>query len=340
MDFTEQITKLRDVSETVEQFICTGAYMLHFKSLDSIDSQILLNECYQVLIDELGFLGIIPNVSFEELISDYYNADAIVAIRKIIDKENLIAIFRSCDEFKEMVVNIVSSKDIPESTHFSEFLDAYQRHFPGDSNIVIVNRLETAFNSNNEFRNYILSLEKMSIPRSNMNESNSVIRALFLKKIVEGRVCFDQAVRMVLQLDPSLDREYLEHVINLYDVEKIQAGVIDEMSWAVMTDPETLNESLRKSQQCILESHYKSTSHHIEYYVVNQKHPTTEQLVELTAHHYEPDSTEEEFKLAVNDMINKATSLHNPTKFVVMSVDDINYVLRISKEILKLYNKQ
>ena len=338
MDFSEQIVKLRDVSETVEQFICTGAYMLRFNSIDSIDSQILLNECYQVLIDELGFLGIISNVSLEELLSDYYNAEAIVSIRKIFDKENLISIFRSCPEFKEMIVNIVSSKDVPESTYFSEFLDAYQRHFPGDSNIVIVSRLETAFNSNNEFRNYILSLEKMSIPRSNMNETNAGMRALFLKKIVEGRVCFDNAVRIILELDPSLDKEYLEHAINLYDVEKIQANVINEMSWAVLTPSDTLDVHLREKQQRILESHYKSTPHHIEYYLVNQKNPTAEQLVELTTHHYEPDSTEEQFKIAVAEMLKKGMSDDNPTKFVVLSIDDSNYVIRISKEILKLYN--
>lgn len=340
MDFTEQIMKLRDTSETVEQFISTGAYMLQFDSLESIDPQILLNKCYQVMVDELVFLGIISNVSFEELISDYYNAEAIIAIRKIVDKENLIPILRSCEQFKEMIVNLVSSKDIAESVYFSEFLDSYQTHFPGDSNILVVSRLESAFISNYEFKNYILSLNKLSIPLSNMDETNLEMRSQFLKKITEGRVYFEAAVKTVLQLDPSLDREYLNHVINLYDIEKIQAGVIDEMSWAVMTDPETLDESLRKRRQHILESHYKSTSHHIEYYIANRKNPTTEQLVELTAHHYEPGSTEEEFRLAVNNMFKVATSAENLTQFVVMSTDDINYSLRISTEILKLYNEQ
>lgn len=339
MDFSEKINQLRVVSENVDQYISNGTYLLQFDSVDVINEQILLNECFKVLIDELAFLGIVANVSFEELISDYYNAEAIISIRKIFDKENLLPIFRSYEEFKYMALAVVTNKEISENVHFSEFLDIYQRAFPGDSNINIVRRLETSFNSNNEFRNYILSLDRLSIPRATVGESNQKQVSDFLLKIVYGRVYFDKAVNAVLKLDPSLDRNYLHHAINLYDVEKIQGNVLSEMAWAVMTDSETLSKELQERQGIILESHYTSTPHHIEYYIVNRKRPTTEQLVELTAHHFEPDSTEEEFNAAINDMLNVGTNTNNPHKFVVFQSDDINYILRIRKEIAKLYNE-
>lgn len=339
MNFSDKINQLRVVSENVDQYISNGTYMLQFDSVDVITEQILLNECFKVLVDELAFLGIIPNVPFDDLISDYYNAEAIISIRKIVDKNNLLPIFRSSPEFKEMVVALVGNKENSENVYFCEFLDIYQRAFPGDSNINIVRRLETCFNSNNEFKNYILALDKLSIPHANIDDNNRSQIADFLLKIVYGRVYFEKAVNAVLKLDPSLDRNYLQHAINLYDVEKIQGHVISDMAWAVMTDPETLHENLQLKQRTLLESHYTSTSHHIEYYITNCKHPTTEQLVELTAHHFEPDSTEETFNLDIKDMLNVGSNNNNPAKFVVFTEDDIHYILRIKKEIAKLYNE-
>lgn len=340
MDFSEKINQLRVISENVDQYISNGTYLLQFDSVDVINEQILLNECFKVLVDELAFLGIVANVSFDELVSDYYNAEAIISIRKIFDKENLLSIFRSHEEFKTMAVALVFNKEISENVHFSEFLDIYQRTFPGDSNINIVRRLETSFNSNNEFRNYILSLDKLSIPKSSVGESNQKQVADFLLKVVYGRVYFDKAVNAVLRLDPSLDHSYLQHAINMYDVEKIQGSVLHEMAWAVMTDIETLSENMQEKQRSLLESHYTTTPHHVEYYITNRKRPTTEQLVELTAHHFEPDTTEEDFNLAINDMLNLGTSTHNSNSFVVFNADDINYILRIRKEIAKLYNEK
>ncbi len=340
MDLSEKIAQLRVVSENVDQFISNGTYVLKFESSDSITDQTLLNECFKVLVEELGLLGVIPNVEFQELIADYYDAEAIVSIRKILDQNNLIPIFRSNEDFKLAVIYLVSNKEIDESVYFSEFLDIYQIFFPGDSNIGIIRRQEAHFNSNHEFKKYLLSLERLSIPRSSLDESTAEQRALFLKKIVDGRTCFTQAVEAVLRLDPSLDKEYLTHAMNLYDVEKIQGHVLGEMAWAVMTDPETLSETAKQHQRMLLDLHKTTTTHHLEYYLTNRKRPTTEQLVELTAHHFEPGTTRGDFKLAVNDMLNDGTTKMNQFQYSVFETDDIKYILRISQEIAKLYNEE
>lgn len=339
MDFSDLLTRMRSISDGVDQYISNGSYLTITSSVDALTDQIVVNECYKIIVDELKLLGVVPIVGLEELLADYHQAEGLLAWRMLLDQENLAPVFRQNTSFKDMVVMLVSSPEIDEAVYLVEFEEIYRRFYPGEPLLERIARNLHHLASSYEFRNLIIATAGLSIPRSNMNEENAELRQAFLKEIGTGRVNFEFAIREILKLDPSLDAEYLEHEIRLYDLEKVQSNIIDDMSWAVITKPETLSESLKQKQDALLFYHHSTTPHHIEYYVTTRKHPTKEQIVELVAHHYDPEKGEAQFQADLSDMLNLATTTHNPTQFVVFDGDDINYALLIGRWCRALYPK-
>lgn len=338
MDFLESIEYLRSISEGVDQLISNGAYTLKYDSVTVITDQVILNECYQLVLDELRMMGVVTNWDISEILNDYYQAESIGALRFVLDKDNLKKIFAINPGFCKACSAFLDNDEIMESRYFSEFLDTYQHHFPGDRHMEVISRLEDAFSGTFEFRHYLRHLIQSSRLKTILDSADMTLVSAFLKKIADGRDCYEKAVLQVMRLDPSLDKEYMTHSVAQYDMEKISHHVIKPLSWAVMTDESTLSEEQKKTQKEIIWTHTSTTLHHIEYYLYHMKNPSKENLVELTAHHFEPESSEEKFMDDVNEMIAKGTSDKNPYKFIVFSSEDVNYIKRIAAEIAKLYS--
>lgn len=336
MDFAEEISKLRTISESVDQYVANGMYLQKYDSVDMITDQLILNDCYEVLLQELQLIGIVPVVSIEELLSDYYLAEALASVRVLFDKDKLRDIFCTNANFKEMIIAMLDQDNLADENCFSEFLDTYQRFFPGDKNLEIIQRIEHNLNSTFELVNHLDHISHMSIAKSDIPEDMTEMKE-FLNRIVQGREYYEKAIKHILKIDSSLNMDYLDHTIKLYDIEKITGENLNKFCWAVMTDPETLHPEMQKKQNEFLFMHKSSTSHHIEYYIANRKKPTREQLAELVAHHYEPGSTVVEFCKAVEDMLIIGATIKN--SFSVFDENDHGYILRLMREIKTLYTE-
>ena len=342
MDYAEKISELRSVSEVIDSYISNGTYLLKYESTDSITDQSVLNDCYVVIIEELQRMGVLPTVEISELISDYYTADGAVVLRNILDQDNLKELILSKLESSVEFQEIFDSTIIDETDYLQYFIETARKHFPQKETSVFepIGRVEHLFFSNIMFKRHVTSILANTVPKSTMSEVTKDIRQKYLWKISLGRDFFKTAIKFLpKEIKDSLDMEYLDHAIRLYDIEKITGSTVDLLCWAVMTDPESLHEDLRKKQDATILSHKSTTPHHIEYFQATRKVPSREQLVELTAHHVEPGCTEEEFWVSVNEMLSVMYPVHFKDEIPQKVINDeaALFVKLIADEMMKSY---
>ena len=325
MDYAEKISELRSVSEVIDSYISNGTYLLKYESTDSVTDQSVLNDCYVVIIEELQRMGVLPTVEISELISDYYTADGAVVLRNMLDQDNLKELILSKLESSVEFQEIFDSTIIDETDYLQYFIETARKHFPQKETSVFepIGRVEHLFFSNIMFKRHVTSILANTVPKSTMSEVTKDIRQKYLWKISLGRDFFKTAINFLpKEIKDSLDMEYLDHAIRLYDIEKITGSTVDLLCW-----------------DATILSHKSTTPHHIEYFQATRKVPSREQLVELTAHHVEPGCTEEEFWTSVNEMLSVTYPVHFKDEIPQKVITDeaALFVKLIADEMMKSY---
>lgn len=335
MDYSEEITKLRSLSDSVDQYISNGSYLLDYSTIDSITDELLLKNCYSIIIDELQSMGIILLTNINDIFSEYTNLTGLLSLRTLLDKDHLKEIFSTNSEYKSTFKMIFESSDILEDSYISEFLDLYRNVFPGNKELESIGKIEFFISSTYRFKHHILTIIELSYTKSLLGEDNVFLIVEYLKKIQKGREYFQTAINTISKSHSNLNKEYLEQVIDHYDLEKVSGENLNKFCWAVMTEPDSLPDNLKNLQKAILDYHHKSTTHHIEYYLTNRKHPTDENIAELVAHHFEPDSTLEDFNKEVSNMLK---IVNDASEMEIFPIGVKATILQFTKSIFPLYN--
>lgn len=300
-DCYDKIQELSGVSDLIAQYIDAQLYRMEFDTEDQIGPQDLMIKCYGILLGELKQLGIDLIVDFDEALASIYQADGYVALYQLLNIDYLKSLFTLYTDAQDMIRNVFDTDDsdndieTDESTFLSDFLIAYRQFNPQDELLQKIERIEDTVVSSVLFKKHIEAILEDCIPQSSISSDNIGEISKYIEKIVEGRNLFAHVIRMVLKFDSSLNLKYLSHAAQLYDLEKVTGTDIAKYCWAVMSNDSTLSEQEKKLKAKILDTHTRNQTHHIEYYIYNQIKPTKENLVELTAHHIEPDSTRDLF---------------------------------------------
>ena len=334
MDSVNMLAELRTVFSSVDTYISTNQYMLEVPSIDTLNDQFVLNRCYEIALNELQQIGIVLNVSLEEFLESYYDANCIIHLKEILDIDNLSSIFTSNSDFSHMLIMILTDSETHESNYFSEFLDLYERYYSSDTKLKHLLDNSYFFSSTMSFRRYIVNVKTNAITRCTLDSLSSDKLTAFFQLIQKDRSNYKIAVEHVLSNSKlDLNEEYLLDTINKYDIEKIQPTNSGDFYFAIMSNPEDLNESLKSKQKDILYKHHINVTHHIEYYLIRDIIPTNDNLVELISHFYGVDNTLEEFKKEVHSLITTKKKQDVP----FFSTENIQIIITIARCIEQLY---
>lgn len=305
MNYTDKILELRSLVPGVDHYIDSGTYMLFRdkETWDSISDQMLLNDCYRVIILELEKLGVLSTVDEEELLSDYYTADGLVRLRLFVDVDKLVPKLIENRAFYDEVLFVLDNEY--EENLLSSLLIVYEKHHVGEKEYMeYLERIDGLFFSNSTFARHIEAMLELAVPKANLQDTDKELREKYIEKIAQGRAFFKLAVDAILEEGfPNLDPAKLQHAVDLYDLDKVTGENLNKLTWAVMTDPNSLHPEQQDKQKEIIDAHHKETTHHIEYYDNKRIVPDENQLVELVAHHFEPGSTREQFLADIKEML-------------------------------------
>jgi hypothetical protein len=353
LDINEKLNTLRSVSDGVDHYIASGVYLGNYPEMDRQAEIAILVDCYRVILKELRELGIFPTIDDDELLSSFYHADALVAIRKIFDKDNLK---NSITVKREWIDELDMIFEGDEDTFFHELLESYSRNFPNRvEDVETAIRVENFMTSNVMLSRHVQAIIALSVPKATLTEDSAAVRKEYLEKINWGRVFFKHAVETIINIakqknfladpaavehDPTkLRLDILEHAIKMYDIDKITGAHVNELVWAVMTNPNELHPEMKKKQDAIILEHKSNTTHHIEYYLSRGQRPTLENCVELICHMVEPGTSSKEFYYnEVSDLLNSYFPKHfeGAEQEPVFSPEQISFLLwirdRLSEE--------
>ena len=83
-----QLDQMRELSPAVDTYLAQELFKEDFGAYDYTISDIV-NNCYEIIIDELIDLGIKFSVTRSELLQDYFTAYNLITLKKVIDKRYL-----------------------------------------------------------------------------------------------------------------------------------------------------------------------------------------------------------------------------------------------------------
>ena len=339
-DCFDTIKRLSGISDLVAQYLDAQLYRIEFDTEDQIDPQELMIKCYVIILGELQEKGISILSDIDVALSSIYIADGYVALYQLLDVDYLKNQFSNNTDLLDTIRNVFYTDDtdnsieVDENNYIHDFLDAYRTLFKFDELLDIIDRIEDNITSNLQFKKHIESILEKSITKPTVHEGNIKYISDYIKGIVKGRLIFSQAINylqehLTEEEVKNIDCLYLETAIEKYDLEKVTGTDVAKYAWAVTEKEENLNEEQKILQKNIIFQHTSKQTHHIEYYISNNKRPTYSQLMELTCHHAEPNSTRDDFIKEVKEMIQKGR------KSNVLLEEDIKIISRFANIILK-----
>jgi hypothetical protein len=288
----QHFAHLRDISDTVENYISNELYIADFGP-DNYTEKDILGQCYEIIIDELKDYGITTDLDYK---GDYYLCGYLCLLREFVEKlpdlitkhlaEKLSSIIEESDNLLSSMIALFDHTEYKELTYISDNI------YYDDEFVTYVKQLTESIQSE-EATNYI-------------NPSDKSVQQYIEKIRVLRELAAKFSKRIVAFMPDNVDVTYLNKLIRDYDMDKISLDAISAYS---KIDREEVPEYLRSMHERLMDEHHKRSLHHIEYWVSRNLSPSVTDLVILTAHHVEPGKTKSDVHNAVEEMITKGRSV-------------------------------
>lgn len=333
MDELEKIQELSGISDTVAQYLDNQYYKSELVAEDDASYQSILLQCYTIILQELQELGIELVVPYDNALESYYLGDGFTALYQLLNADYLTRLFTTYQGYKLPIQAIfegdtdIALEDMEED-YIHSFLVQYKIMNKDDPLLEKIDRITDLIISNYLLKEHILAILDNSVPSSEISSDDTELMVQYVNKIVTGQQMFSDIVHFLINNDPTLNKDYLEQAIRLYDFEKITGVDVKKYCWAVMSKDAELSEQEKRIKTQILFEHERNQTHHIEYYMTTKNIPTRENLVELISHHVEPESTQEQYTKDFQEMITKAEPYH------IFTPDMLQYLYKLNDLIL------
>lgn len=336
-----KIQELSGLSDLVTQYLDAQLYRTEFDTEDQIDPQELMIKCYLIILGELKEMGVDIIVDWEEALANTYEADGYIAIYQLLNIDYLINQFKLYPSIQDPIRMIFviddseNTEEVDEAGYLQNFLDIYHKFNGTDPLLSKIQRVDDRVVSNPFFKKHIEAILDKSIPISTITLDNLDLVTKYINKIVTGQQIFSRVVTYLLD-KCSCNKDYLLQAISMYDLEKVTGLDLHKYAWAVMTDESTMSDSEKQLKEKILNEHKIHQTHHAEYYLANKIKPTESNIVELVAHHAEPESSKASFLKDVDGMV-KQLGLFDPTERPdgLLSGDKYSFLLHITDLIVE-----
>lgn len=329
----EQLEDLRSISGDVAEYLDTEEFREDY-DYDNFQIGDILYRCYQIVIDELKVYGIFLSVSEDQILSDWFTAKHIYYIRKLVDAENLSALFTQFADrqvFYQLTDSMIESTDL-----LSRLLQVLVDYSPENYQELL--QFSDRLYATDKFRDHLSAIladldSKTTTPELATPEEQME----YLRKVKRSRQILIRIRDLLLANDPDVasdvDLEAWNHTIENYDREKIQPDTLP--IYAHIDKP--VPPHLEKYKKQMMDQHHQAVPHHIEYWeerIYELANLDMMHVIMLISHHAEPDSSVEDFTSGAYGMIEEHHEI-----FVSSLNDWEEFATRIIKLIAKNYGE-
>ena len=285
---TEQLQDLREISETVADYLDRELFKLTLGNEGDYTVNDILRECYCIIIQELREFGIYFSISTDELLDDWYTAKKIYFVRKIVAADYLKQNLTDPKEL-DRISALLENDEI--DTDF--FLVMFESLYPARSVREEFKELydfATFVVADERFEAHVKAVMEFLTEMGTSVEIPDVTRMTkYINKVMASRKAVEAAVTAIAAKVPfvyaQMDKKLLKKLLSDYDRDKISSEDIGVFSFIDMGE---LDESLHSYRDAMLLKHHERSPHHIEYWTAAWKMPrpvpTNENLMMLVAH--------------------------------------------------------
>jgi len=305
------------ISVRVREYLNTKYYLTNQEDFeDQVDEKYLLNECYGCLLLDLKEMGVLFHCDIEEILSNFYDAENILNLTKLVSPNYLYRLFKANPE---LCITINSLIDDNEDTSqvLPTLLECLYEIYPNDD---FYNRLYTEIG--NKVYNEVEFTEHLSAIIESINDEIPIPEiddpeaAVKFAKSIEGTIkaaqkVFDYAISNY----EGLPVTKLYKDLRLYNVDKIRPDRINKYTWWYENrDNNDLPKELIAFRDKLVYEHNVENNHHIEYYEALPKGQKIGryEFLNLLGNLYDPDDAKSKahIKKEITDIYNKLDIIH------------------------------
>lgn len=273
----EIISLLQQVSVTVDEYISEQQYLVN-ASVDVIDEEGILTQCYCIIIDELKDRGIEFHIELDQLLASWYEAERIYHLYCFTEIDQLIKICTSYTATISKMSDVINNSiDEDLLTDLFTILDPYIQQ---NRHRVPVKSILEHTHTTEIFRVLLEQVYKQS--EHALYDYTQPVDTItsYIEEMNRGRLNAEMALK-VLELNNMLSslndtqHKIVYKSVKYYDMAKLEVETISDYAWThkVKDYVSSLPEELQKKYEQLEYDHHSSTEHHIEYYIVNRDVP-------------------------------------------------------------------
>lgn len=279
LSFDEQLEDLTDISGTVADYIGRELYKADFgdEMENTYNHNLILANCYSIIIDELAEFGITFYEDESDLLTDWYTAKHIYYIRALVDSDNLLRVLSTRGDL-DTLSSILDEENL--SDLYQSVMDFI---FPRTTAEIyeIIADFYGRVAVNERFRAHLRGcIARIRETGSDLNIPGNELPLVhkYINKVRKDRLNLKRLIQKLQENYPTRYRAFFcleesRHLLRTYDLDKLSPCNIRK--FATMDSDDYLDQDARKS---LVDQHHESTQFHAEYFVKHQIPPTEPQV--------------------------------------------------------------
>ena len=303
MELPKHFTVLRDISDTVEEYLCRELYKEDFnyegELQDDYTAKDILGLCYSIILEELKNLGVTFTIDENDLIQDIYTCGYVYLIRKFLDHDQFIHLVKATDTLTEIDTYISTDEEKPDL--LADIINLINVKSPSYELGEISYILPSVHTDTSLLVHYISTCLEEIKNRPNNEELDEVLDDVteYIAHIRTLRNLAKKYTRILIDkfhLGEFIDWSKLNKLLKDYDRDKLENDVVH--IYAVVDTSKPLPPEKLQLKKEYMDKHHATSPHHKEYWITDnpvRQQFTLDNLVLLIAHHVEPGSTVEDF---------------------------------------------
>lgn len=270
----EIIDRCRYTSEFINDYFEERRYMMEVEQQEEITTSFLRSTAIDLVLSELGTLGIISNFSVDDFFASPIDLETLFYLRIKFDGTKFYDTIKALSEedycvFTDVIENIECPEDF-----LREIVEYFHGKLPLDVGWEYISNAMDYWSSTTDFVRHISAIIKKyelatykQIPA--VTDDNIGYVAIFLRKLAEEHKLLTVYINRLYEMyQDRINYARLRYLVDTYDTNKLKPDVIDRFAWY------EANEDSVKEEPDYVTHHHEITNHHIEYWLKLDKEYT------------------------------------------------------------------
>lgn len=326
----EQFADLRSISDNVDDYLSRELYLDSFGNDGDYTVNDILSECYTIVLQELRELGIFFTMDIDDLLADWYTAKNIYHLRVLCDSKTITTLCEDKEVYNTLST-LIQDTDDDCGELITSIVEYLQNKYPSEVAYQYLLYFNQYVYSTDRFKDHLsVILDKIEKQDPGADIPDVTAAAEYIRQTLQLQKLAKIATDIILSttgFNKECNGVVLDKLLADYDMDKIST---DELRLYCLLDnsQREVPKQLQHLKDVMLQKHHERSPHHIEHWITHQdEHPTKENLVVLVAHHFEPDTTKDEFAKAVENMLDQGINIFTP--------EDVEFIQKCKMSLLQ-----